>query len=383
LWECPSTEKFLKTIKKGGFNIFMSVPDENIIKKAEKNDLMVICRVDKLLRHVKGVKDVSRRAEYVINKLKPVLESPAVLGYMLSDEPLWTGKPLNELKYLYNELKKLDPSRPVFINAAPRNSVRKLAEFTKACDVYGVDIYPVPASFRHSNLKDQSISSVGRYTEKMLKTVNHRKPVWMSLQGFAWEHLRDRTKKAIYPSFHELRFMSYSSIVNGANGIAIWGTQYIVSPDYWETIMRVTRELSSMSPILLSRKMVKKSEVMNTDKRVKLFTRRYKNKIYIIAINESNDYFKTCIKVPAKINLMNVLFENQKIKITERKLITAFKPYDVHIFTNDINFREQENKKLSETFRTLIKKTKVKKYMGKAKWIWYPGENKKVFQNAI
>ncbi|MCL4692672.1 MAG: hypothetical protein KJ060_09210, partial [Candidatus Hydrogenedentes bacterium] len=69
----------------------------------------------------------------------------------------------------YRVIKSIDPERPIWMNHAPRNSIEQLAEFNRAADAVGCDIYPVPRSRHngHSDLADKSLSCVGAYTQRM------------------------------------------------------------------------------------------------------------------------------------------------------------------------------------------------------------------------
>ncbi|MFA6817052.1 MAG: carbohydrate binding domain-containing protein, partial [Lentisphaeria bacterium] len=133
LWQRPQTTEFLKVIKAAGFNCFMTWPKPAVLQQAENNNMKVICYVDNLLYSATKTKDKTTWEKHVRDALKEVCKSPAVLAYFLVDEPLWGGKDLNELKELYELIKKIDPSRPIFINAAPRKTIAELAEYGKAC----------------------------------------------------------------------------------------------------------------------------------------------------------------------------------------------------------------------------------------------------------
>ncbi|MFA6817067.1 MAG: carbohydrate binding domain-containing protein, partial [Lentisphaeria bacterium] len=290
LWKCPQTTEFLKTIKAAGFNCFMTWPNPAVLQQAENNNMKVICYVQHLVFSATKTKDKTTWEKYVRDELNEVCKSPAILAYFLVDEPLWGGKDLNELKELYELVKKIDPSRPIFINAAPRKTIAELAEYGKACDIYGVDIYPVPPPTGHSNLKDTSLSCVGKYCVKMRETVQDRKPIIMTLQGFSWAHFKDRTSKnAVYPTWSQMRFMAYDSIVHGAKGLAIWGTPYIVdaNADFWKTIFSVISEIKFLEPVLTSEQ-IPEIKANSSTPAIKLMTRNWKNQLYIFAVNLQN-----------------------------------------------------------------------------------------------
>ena len=176
-----------------------------------------------------------------------LLSKKALLSYLSVDEPCWGGKSAASTRKIYEELKALDPHRPVWINEAPRSEISSLAPYADGCDIYGCDIYPVPYGCGHSALTNLDISCVGDYTRRMRTVVNDRKPVWMVLQAFAWGSLFG--KERIFPSLTEMRFMTYDSLVAGASGATFWGVDSIDLPEFWNRFFELTAELHRISGI--------------------------------------------------------------------------------------------------------------------------------------
>ncbi|MBR4675884.1 MAG: carbohydrate binding domain-containing protein [Victivallales bacterium] len=182
-----------------------------------------------------------------------VRNHPAFFGYFMIDEPLWGGKshiPLAASQEIYKEF---DPYHPTWINAAPRNEVEDLIPYGEACDIYGVDIYPIPYPNSHSGLDDKGITSVGKYTSRMCDITFWRKPTWMALQGFAWAGLKRGTplEKQVYPNTVQMRFMAYDTMLNGCTGYGLWGTHYAVSKEFYDSIHATTSELYQLSGLFL------------------------------------------------------------------------------------------------------------------------------------
>ncbi len=182
-------------------------------------------------------------------------ETPPHAGYGLSNAVERQEKLLAELREGYAALRQLDPKHPVWMNHAPRNSIAQLTDFGTAADMVGCDIYPVPAGngvTGHSDLLDQTLSSVGAYTRRMQESAPG-KPVWMVLQGFGWQDLGKRTDdpKEHRPYIHETRFMAYDAIVHGARALLYWGTAYVEKDsDFWKELLTVIEELRDLSPTL-------------------------------------------------------------------------------------------------------------------------------------
>ena len=241
----------------GGTAIRRAVPTTpeaclRILDQAQKDNLKVIVS---FMNTVPRVPDEGRlrqwahRAENVLSK--EVLAHPALEGYFLDDEPLWQGTSLKSLRACYEVLLKLDPYRPVWICSAPRGSVEQQREFANCCDISGVDIYPVPVPNSHSHLEDKTLSCVGKYVRRMAEISDETRPVSIILQGFAWGDF-SKKKAKIYPTWAESRFMVFDSIINGADLFTWYGLWLIISPEFYDDLMKVIRELHSMTGVIVA-----------------------------------------------------------------------------------------------------------------------------------
>lgn len=200
---------------------------------------------------------------------------PEVLFWETEDEPSFVWKkpkefrvPPEVIRETYRLIKSVDAARPVYLNHAPTNLASTLARYNPGGDLIATDIYPVvPHGIRElyalwpdgrqGDFLNSTISQVGSYTDKMRQVAGPGRGVWMVLQGFAWEMLRekDRDPKMIrYPSPAETRFMAFQAIVHGAAGLLWWGLH--TTPEgagLWESIAAVARELTGLSRELAER----------------------------------------------------------------------------------------------------------------------------------
>ena len=199
-----------------------------IVGGPEKNILGVLDIAQKLNMKVFLRSGISSRSDEVGLKMwkhrllnnftLKVRNHPALLGYFLYDEPMWCGIPLKRLMLSYKALKEIDPYHPIWINAAPRGTVKNHSLYSQASDIYGVDIYPVPYPNNHSGLKDKRLTCVGKYAHRMAEAVDFRKPIIMTLQGHASGDA-DRRKiisTGTYPTLTQSRFMAYETVTKGA-----------------------------------------------------------------------------------------------------------------------------------------------------------------------
>ena len=121
--------------------------------------MQIPCRNLPSLPEKEKLEDVIRYAE----GMKKILTHPALVCYFSVDEPAWRGVQLGPYQSGYKLFRDyVDPWRPVFLNEAPRGTPEALRPSGAACDLYGIDIYPVPYPNNHSELADKTPTSVGK-----------------------------------------------------------------------------------------------------------------------------------------------------------------------------------------------------------------------------
>ncbi len=119
-----------------------------------------------------------------------------------------------------------------------------------AMDVMGLDPYPIlkPAG-------QNDLAMVGEWTRLGQDAVKRSRPVWMVLQYFP------NTVAGGWPSESDLRVMSWMAIIEGARGLLYWsfgekGLAWVKNPrereQKWAELVRVTREIKALEPVLLA-----------------------------------------------------------------------------------------------------------------------------------
>ncbi len=134
--------------------------------------------------------------------------------------------------------------------------------------LWATDIYPViPPGIRESyalwpdgqqgDLLNTYLSQVGQYAAKMRAVAGGKRAVFMVLQAFAWENLREKDrdpKMVLYPTRHQMRFMAWQSVVSGVSGLLYWGLSYTPpEAQLWTELKAVARELHELKDALAAR----------------------------------------------------------------------------------------------------------------------------------
>ena len=346
--DMPVVDSPFSKLAQAGFNLItFSGISQGIIDEIQKNNLNIMLSVR--LNKNETFQSFGKKVSSMYKKY-PQLKS-IVAAYYTVDEPVWVGFPLKSLKEAYQYYKSLKPRRPVWMNHAPRNSIELLKKFNIAADITGCDIYPVPNG-GHSNLSDKTISSIGAYTDKMYQTALAGQPVWMYLQAYA----RAKT----IPTYHETRFMAYNAIMHGAMGIYYYGLRHMRWPNkMWPQLQKIGPEIRSLNDILVApwnSKLIKKDGI---EIRVKIIN----GKRYIFAANTVNSPRKLSFSINDELKKLFVLFEDRQINSTNSVFVDKFKPYSIHIYSEN-HIKKKQPPALKESNLTWISKNE-------GYWIWH------------
>jgi hypothetical protein len=203
-------------------------------------------------------RDLSHRAllDEIVNTVKG---HPGLGVWKGVDEPAHAHVPAAGCIAVYRHLKQLDPHHPVVIIEAPRGAgpapqsrdrpltVAAVRPYAAACDVHGVDIYPLPPGAHAGGPPvNTDISVVGDMTSIIARATG-RKAIWTTLQ-IAWSGVLP-PHPAVFPTLPQARFMAYDAIIAGARGLFFFGghLRQVMTPadrargwnwTYWRRVQR-------------------------------------------------------------------------------------------------------------------------------------------------
>ena len=310
-------------------------------------------------------------AEY-LKRLGKLAEHPAVVGYFSVDEPTWRGDPIEPYAAGYRFIRdRVDAWRPVYINEAPRGSTDSLRPVANACDIYGVDIYPIPSPNPHSELDDKFVTSVGKYTDICRDVTRGRKPVWMCLQGFAWGTLTGT--KEIYPTYDESRFMAFDAIAHGATGLVYWGL-YMgrgENREFLDGLKKVLGEVTANSALLVGDTV--ENSVACADPAIRVTHKRAPQGELWIVLNESREPKTVALK--GELPKRPVETSGLELPQTNGGELTLTLPaYGVRVFRDG-------DKPAPAPLYVPKERRPQNVYRGKnafkhGSWVWYPGESR-------
>jgi hypothetical protein len=176
--------------------------------------------------------DLSRQAllDQVVDTFKG---HPGLGAWKGVDEPAHGHVPVAGTVAVYHHLKQLDPHHPVVIVEAPRGpgptrqspdtrlTVAAIRPYAAACDVHGIDIYPIPPGAHAGGPPvNTDISVVGDMTA-IVAGASPQKAIWTTLQ-IAWTGTLP-PHRVVFPTLQQARFMAYDAVISGARGLFFFG----------------------------------------------------------------------------------------------------------------------------------------------------------------
>lgn len=235
-----SETKDLKPLADAGFNCFHTYAQDpaklaELAAAASPLGLRMVAPPDKLAE--------SRRAADV--KAWPVL------AWYLADEPEVSKLKPAALAALEKKAKDWDPSRPT---AFVMGNGLAAFNYGAAGDALMVDWYPV------SHLKLETVGyqvALAKQAAAAADPSRPGKPVWAVLQAFDWKDYPQLLAERVgrFPTYDELRFMTYLSVARGASGLFYFtlgskdGPLY-ARPDRWRLFERLAAEVNRLMPAL-------------------------------------------------------------------------------------------------------------------------------------
>jgi len=178
--------------------------------------------------------DLSKQAllDRIVNTVKG---HPGLGAWKGADEPAHGHVAAAGCLAVYRHLRSIDPDHPVVLIEAPRGpspnpqsrdtrlTVAAVRPYAPACDIHGIDIYPVskpPGLHAGGPPVNTDISVVGDMT-RLIRSASPGKPAWTTLQ-IAWSGSIP-PHPIVFPTFVQARFMAYDAIVAGARGLFFFG----------------------------------------------------------------------------------------------------------------------------------------------------------------
>jgi hypothetical protein len=250
-------------------------------------------------------------------------------------------------------IRRFDSAHPLYLNHSPTNLVPTLQAYNPAADIVATDIYPViPRGIRElyalwpdgrqGDLLNDTLSQVGQYADKMRAVAGPHRAVFMVLQAFAWENLREKDRDpamVLYPTAAQLRFMAWQSVMHGVNGLVWWGLNY-TPPEapLWNDLKSVARELAQVRRALaapavkLPLKLTYHDTGHSLDRGVEWLAKPLAGDTLLIAVNADGNPVEATFEGLDRFRQCEPVFGPRSVAWTKGQLREHFEPFGARVW---------------------------------------------------
>jgi hypothetical protein len=300
--------------------------------------------------------EAEARMRQVIETLR---DHPALLFWETEDEPTFAWKEPTRLRTAAAQIndtaafiRKLDATHPLYLNQSPTNLVSTLQAYNPAADIVATDIYPVISrgireqyalwpDNRQGDFLNETVSQVGQYADKMRAVAGPSRAVFMVLQGFAWEMLREKDRDpamVLYPSVAQLRFMAWQSVVHGVNGLIWWGLNYTPEGPLWDDLRTVTGELAHVRaalaapPVKLPLKLTYHDTGHSLDRGVEWSAKPLGRETLLIAVNADGNPVEATFHGLKRFQKCEPMFGSRSVEWAQGQWRERFEPFGTRVW---------------------------------------------------
>ena len=341
-----SYDKAFAELKENGFNFAHTysptIGDDGkeFFDMADKHGFKLFIRTD-------GLENLGKRLQY-----------KTVLAWYIGDDTASHQTPTGLLTN-HNNIKVIDPWRLTCQadGIGPFQNSRYLP-FIHGTDVFLPEIYPVHQD--NEKTKSTCVPQVIRDMKTFwndVKVTNEQRqaagkppvvkgcwPIIQHFKGWGWER---------FPTERELRAMSYVSLACGAHGIT-WYTyggfvrpeqnmyNYGItsSPEVWNQITKITRELSQLQDMLVERIVPAPKftlsagpakDVLDNDS-LTFCAKKHDGKTYLLAVNSTLNELKGSFTLEAPAAVTEWFSKTNVAPAGSKSFNVEFEPYGVKVF---------------------------------------------------
>lgn len=246
-------------------------------------------------------------------------DHPNILAWYINDESAGV-EIFPDLKRRQEIIHTVDADHPTWTVLYQTWMVNSFLDLT---DAIGIDPYPVNWA---------PIGTAGEHAEICRKQLFGSRPIWAVPQIQNNEYHAPDQKWARPPSFEEMRNMAYQHLAEGATGLVFYCyCELKRDPDAsfesrWADVSRLGRELSLLSPLLLSVDKGPKIDVQGS--RVRWFSKTIEKTTSVFLVNDSRNATRAKITLPSGVSATNL--DGKPISVTNT-LSVSLDPIEVRV----------------------------------------------------
>ena len=350
LYDLPKVADPWREAREAGCNLVHAAPSPENFNRAREHDLHTWVGLGSISAQNRAADE--SRIRGIVEQFR---HDPALLFWETEDEPAFTWKSRRprvspeQIIATHDFVRSIDPAHPLYLNHAPVNLESTLRKYNAGAEIIATDIYPViPYGIRdmyalwptgrQGDLLNTTISQVGEYTDKMRRVAGPSRAVFMVLQAFAWEDLREKDRDpsmVLYPDRAQLKSMAYQAIIHGADGLLYWGLASVpATASVWNDLRAVLSELAQMAPELAAppQKLTLPIEYHDTghslDRGIEWTARPSGKGLTLLTVNADLNPVEARIILPAGVASCQIVGTDVTIPLSRGAMEISFAPFE-------------------------------------------------------
>jgi hypothetical protein len=253
---------------------------------------------------------------------------PGLAGWYTADE-----RPAEQAPEVFEQYTTLRTTAPGGLTFIAQDRPTELVRWRDSADVIGVDPYPI---YNIPEGMPSHLEMVTDWVEQAQSAVERSRPIWAVVQFFKFG------SNGHWPTYNELRTMSYMAIVAGAKGLFYWSygakalawvSEPVHREEYWQRLVRVTHEIKSLERVLLAPDAPEILKHHTPAPTIRVLAKQVDGIRYIIAVNTSRTSVHAAFTLSAPATVADVVSERRTIQTAQSDIfLDAFAPHATHIY---------------------------------------------------
>lgn len=253
---------------------------------------------------------------------------PGLAGWYTADEA-----PADQVPRVFQQARLLQAHAPGGVTFIAQDRPPELDRWRDAADVIGVDPYPI---FNVPEGATSPLERVAEWVEQAQASVEGSRPVWAVIQFFPFG------AKGHWPTYDELRTMSYMAIVAGAKGLLYWsygakGLAWVRDPaqrsELWRRLVKLTKEIRSLEPALLGPDAPEILAGVSPAGPIRVLAKRVGDVRYLIAVNHTPREVEAVLRLAEPAAAVEVIGEGRTVEVRSlASMGDRFGPYATHVY---------------------------------------------------
>ena len=290
---------------------------------------------------------------------------PALLAWYIGDDTLTHNTP-EQMELKLEAIRAVDPYHPtrqadavfsfypsIYVPVATEDDASRYRPVVNFTDMFSPELYPV-RNFSKENAMD-CVPSVIADMKTIWRDVRDQatspKFIWGTVQYFeGWQASPKNAEWKRYPTWQELRAMTWATLIHGSRGISwyTYGYQenkfahgFLYKEETRSNMKRMSLEVAGLSEVLVERADGPAPAITILDGPAKdalqndsisVMARKHGGSTYIFAVNSAFQPVKARIAAPG-LSKGTVLYENDRpAPVADASVLDVFQPYEVHIY---------------------------------------------------